>query len=292
MSAPASGAVVTRRTRGLERVFRRRFARAGRCGSWVGRAARIPRRQRRWRGHHAARGCGGRDAETIGRLSRTPLTSLVFTLPLVLAYEGGVLRWGGDRRETAPMSGCVRSSTQCRFWPVFSAAGAHGDRAVGLAPRGARPLAFRPAVLVAWPRNAFSGLRRFCSGSPGCSTGSGRSPRRRPDGIHRPARGYCGAGLYEEVLFRLILLPLASGCSATARIRPRAAAAWAVLVSSLLFSAAHYVGPLGDTFSLYSFTFRTLAGVFFATLLRHPWLRDRCGHARGLRHARRAFVSV
>ena len=34
------------------------------------------------------------DAEGYWALSRTPLTSLVFTLPLVLAYEGGVLLLG------------------------------------------------------------------------------------------------------------------------------------------------------------------------------------------------------
>jgi membrane protease YdiL (CAAX protease family) len=34
----------------------------------------------------------------------------------------------------------------------------------------------------------------------------------------------------------------------------------------VLFSLAHYVGPLGDTLDLHSFTFRFLAGVFFALL--------------------------
>jgi hypothetical protein len=34
----------------------------------------------------------------------------------------------------------------------------------------------------------------------------------------------------------------------------------------LLFSAAHYIGPLGDSFALYSFTFRAVAGLFFAML--------------------------
>jgi hypothetical protein len=41
---------------------------------------------------------------------------------------------------------------------------------------------------------------------------------------------------------------------------------WSVLLTSLLFSAAHYIGPLGDAFELYSFAFRALAGIFFATL--------------------------
>ena len=41
---------------------------------------------------------------------------------------------------------------------------------------------------------------------------------------------------------------------------------WSAILTSLLFSAAHYVGPLGDSFQLYSFTFRTVAGLFFALL--------------------------
>jgi membrane protease YdiL (CAAX protease family) len=78
--------------------------------------------------------------------------------------------------------------------------------------------------------------------------------------------GYCGAGLYEEVLFRLLMLPIAVwaferlGCSTIA------AGLWAILLSSLLFSAAHYIGPLGDSFAVYSFTFRAVAGLFFAIL--------------------------
>jgi hypothetical protein len=40
-----------------------------------------------------------------------------------------------------------------------------------------------------------------------------------------------------------------------------------VILSSLLFSLAHYVGPLGDAFSVYSFTFRFFAGMFFAGVL-------------------------
>ena len=79
--------------------------------------------------------------------------------------------------------------------------------------------------------------------------------------------GYCGAGLYEEVLFRLLLLPIAVWAFERLGCSTLAAGFWAILLSSLLFSAAHYVGPLGDSFTLYSFTFRTVAGLFFAVLL-------------------------
>jgi membrane protease YdiL (CAAX protease family) len=78
--------------------------------------------------------------------------------------------------------------------------------------------------------------------------------------------GYCGAGLYEEVLFRLLLLPVAVWAFGRLGCGPVAAGFWALVLSSTLFSAAHYVGPLGDTFSTYSFVFRAVAGVFFALL--------------------------
>ena len=39
-----------------------------------------------------------------------------------------------------------------------------------------------------------------------------------------------------------------------------------MLTSSLLFAAAHYVGPYGDPLQWRSFLFRTLAGIFFAVV--------------------------
>lgn len=76
-----------------------------------------------------------------------------------------------------------------------------------------------------------------------------------------------GAGIYEELLFRVILVGGLSwlGC----RIfgwSPRAAAMFAVIVSALLFSSFHYVGAYGDTLRLSSFLFRLLAGIVFSTL--------------------------
>jgi hypothetical protein len=40
----------------------------------------------------------------------------------------------------------------------------------------------------------------------------------------------------------------------------------ASLVGALVFAAAHYVGAYGDAFTLASFTFRALAGLFFSVL--------------------------
>ena len=44
------------------------------------------------------------------------------------------------------------------------------------------------------------------------------------------------------------------------------AATVSVVVSALIFSGFHYVGALGDTFTVASFTFRAIAGVAFSVL--------------------------
>ena len=76
-----------------------------------------------------------------------------------------------------------------------------------------------------------------------------------------------GAGLYEELLFRVLLVGLLLRLFGLLLPGGRAVAtAGAVIVSTLVFSAFHYVGPLGDTFAVPSFTFRAIAGVAFSLL--------------------------
>jgi hypothetical protein len=77
---------------------------------------------------------------------------------------------------------------------------------------------------------------------------------------------YVGAGVYEEVLFRLCLIPVLYGLLRILLIPRKPAVVLTVLATSLLFSAAHYVGPAADQFTMFSFVFRATAGVFFAVL--------------------------
>ena len=44
--------------------------------------------------------------------------------------------------------------------------------------------------------------------------------------------------------------------------KPRASMILAVIASSLLFAAAHHVGPYGEPWAVYPFVFRCVAGVF------------------------------
>jgi hypothetical protein len=76
-----------------------------------------------------------------------------------------------------------------------------------------------------------------------------------------------GAGLYEELFFRVLLV---SGLTALAvnvfgRSR-RSAVVFAVIVSAFVFSAFHYIPPYGDQLQLASFTFRFFSGLAFSAL--------------------------
>ena len=74
-----------------------------------------------------------------------------------------------------------------------------------------------------------------------------------------------GAGLHEELLFRLLLLPAMALCLERVIAMPKPLA-WGVAAigSSLLFAAAHHFA--GEPFEMYAFTYRTFAGLFFAAL--------------------------
>ncbi|MDQ6831478.1 MAG: CPBP family intramembrane metalloprotease [Gemmatimonadota bacterium] len=76
-----------------------------------------------------------------------------------------------------------------------------------------------------------------------------------------------GAGLYEELLFRVILV---SGLSWLARMvfgwRPLPAGIFATLVGAVVFSASHYIGQFGDKLELQSFVYRAIGGVAFSAM--------------------------
>jgi hypothetical protein len=75
-----------------------------------------------------------------------------------------------------------------------------------------------------------------------------------------------GAGLYEELLFRVVIVALLSNGLRLLGLGRLAAGTLAVVIGALLFSAFHYIGPLGEPLRLESFVFRALAGVAFSAL--------------------------
>lgn len=76
-----------------------------------------------------------------------------------------------------------------------------------------------------------------------------------------------GAGVYEELLFRLLLI---GGVAWVLHRLWGWDKAWSVglmlVVSSVLFSLAHYVGPLGESARTYSFLFRAVCGLALGTV--------------------------
>ena len=76
--------------------------------------------------------------------------------------------------------------------------------------------------------------------------------------------GYLGAGVYEETLFRLIMVPTLFGALKLLQIPQVLSSALAVTGSALLFALAHHAGSPGESFTWFAFVFRWMAGVFFA----------------------------
>ncbi len=78
-----------------------------------------------------------------------------------------------------------------------------------------------------------------------------------------------GAGFHEELVFRVGLF--AGGAFLLTRfvhMGKGRALVLAAVVSSLIFSGMHYVGPMAYRFTLVSFGFRFLAGLFLAAVYR------------------------
>jgi hypothetical protein len=75
-----------------------------------------------------------------------------------------------------------------------------------------------------------------------------------------------GAGIYEELLFRVLLVSGLLGLASLMGWPRPVGVAIAMVGSAVIFSAFHYVGPLGDTFRLASFTFRAVAGLVLSGL--------------------------
>lgn len=76
-----------------------------------------------------------------------------------------------------------------------------------------------------------------------------------------------GAGVYEEIVFRLLLL---SGLNAlfirVFKMKEGAGIIFSIIIGALVFSAIHYIGSLSDTFTGASFLFRFLAGLFLSAV--------------------------
>ncbi|TVQ13905.1 MAG: CPBP family intramembrane metalloprotease [Balneolaceae bacterium] len=76
-----------------------------------------------------------------------------------------------------------------------------------------------------------------------------------------------GAGLYEELVFRVILVYGLIKAGELFFTNRRAVVTVSVIFAALVFSAVHYTGSMGDSFAWASFIFRFLFGLALNLLL-------------------------
>lgn len=209
--------------------------------------------------------------------TQQPLASLLFVLPMLLLYELGVLWVGGASAAS------VRSGADAWMRQTLAAG--------GLTDRWLPPLALvvallswqvgsgaswtiRPGTLLGMALEsvalalALVGLSRLLDlaflrleahGGPLLSVAATAAD---PSVVR--ALGFLGAGVYEEALFRLLLIPLFYKGLRLCQVPEVVAGTLAISASSLLFAVAHHAGSPGEPFTWYAFSFRWAAGIVFA----------------------------
>jgi membrane protease YdiL (CAAX protease family) len=207
--------------------------------------------------------------------TRHPWSCLLFVLPLLAAYELGVVLLAPHQPES------LRNGAD--MWLRW-----------GLAHIGLRQPLWPPGILTAlllvwaWAKRkdrppewlgTWMGMVVESTAFALCLWGVGRGLRPLLDGLGLPlaapaspepaaAQTVCflGAGLYEEALFRLVLFSGLCWVFLQGEVGATGAKLLAAAASALLFAAAHNVGPQGEHFEGSVFLFRTLAGLYFVGL--------------------------
>lgn len=76
-----------------------------------------------------------------------------------------------------------------------------------------------------------------------------------------------GAGVYEEIIFRLLLISLLYLLlTKLLKIKKPISAVFSVMIGAVVFAAVHYMGTLKDSFTYASFTFRVLSGLILSII--------------------------
>ena len=209
--------------------------------------------------------------------TRRPLVSLAFVAPMLLVYEGGILLLGPE----AMRNGADVWLRQFLDWigfgqyfllPILTVcillAWHHmrrepwqfcGSVVYGMLTESAAFGLLLLLLIAPLLESAASSVSIIVAVSGRLAQFSGKLV------------GYFGAGIYEELLFRLMLLPVVAGLVRWAGASQRASLNTAIVTTSLLFSAAHYslFTSAGEPFDWFSFVFRFLAGVFFALIFTY-----------------------
>ena len=75
-----------------------------------------------------------------------------------------------------------------------------------------------------------------------------------------------GAAIWEEILFRLLLINFIILILQYINISNFFSILISIVISSILFSSFHYIGSLSDTFTMYTFLYRFLGGLYLSIL--------------------------
>ncbi len=204
--------------------------------------------------------------------TRRPFPCLVFVAPLLVLYElglywaqGGVARAGADAwaREGLRLVGL----TDHLFPPLLLAIGLlawqvcdnHDWR---FSPWNLAGMLLESLVLalglIGLSRLVDVGLTHVEGGTLlETSTSASAS-------TNSALLSYLGAGIYEEALFRLALIPFVFWALRLIQTPGVLAGTLAVTTSAILFALAHHIGIPGEAFTWFAFIFRWSAGVYFA----------------------------
>jgi len=222
-------------------------------------------------------GDAGRRPLSYWAATRRPLPSLTLVAPLMLAYELGVLWQGGASAAS------LRTGADAWMRHLLASLGLIDQWfpplvlvviLLGWQVASPRDWRFSPSILLGMVMESLVLAVALVGVSRLIDLGFSVLDQNAPavlSVVTPPARmnlapliGYMGAGVYEETLFRLVLVPVLFGLLRLLQTPQILASALAVTGSALLFSLAHHAGTPGESFTWFAFVFRWMAGVFFA----------------------------
>lgn len=209
--------------------------------------------------------------------ARTPLSSLLFLIPWIVVYEFGVLLMGQDQPDV------VRNGADFWMRSVLSHFGFGNGLLLPLIVVSMllawhilrkNPWQVRietqigmlaESILLAIGLVAVGQCHDILFRQMASSAATGVSILNSVGPVTR-AVSFIGAGVYEEVMFRLLLVPAAFMVFRMFEFPATWAAAMAAVCTSFLFAMAHHIGPSAEALNLFAFTFRAAAGLFFASI--------------------------
>jgi hypothetical protein len=209
--------------------------------------------------------------------TRHPWPSLLFLLPLLTSYEAGIFLLGGPQPDALRNGADAWLHWGLQFVGVNFAYAPPLLIAVGFLGWSYAARAKRPQDMVGVVSGMVIETVFFSLGLWGISRALG--PVLDHFGIRlawTAARSqavgqaitFIGAGIYEEVLFRLVLFAGLTFLLRAAFVPSVLAVPVAAVGSAALFAAAHHVGPFGEPYDGQVFLFRLVAGIYFAAVYR------------------------